>query len=144
MDKIDGAISGGIEAIIEKIEIVFKWILSGIFYSRFTSALTALIFMNLIAFVSMYRDKKLAVENGALKEQYQDEKEYKRHAYRRISESTLLLMALLGGSLGILYGMYKFHHKTMKKKFTVGVPAIIVLHIVLVVYALIKTLVVKQ
>ena len=144
MDKVDEVLSGGIETIVEKIGVIFKWILSVVFYSRVTSALTALIFMNLIAYVSMYRDKKLAEENGKLKELYTDEKEYKRHAYRRISESTLLLMALLGGSLGILYGMYRFHHKTKKQKFTVGVPAIIVLHIILVIYALVKAFVVKQ
>ena len=43
----------------------------------------------------------------------------------RIPEKTLLLLAVLGGSLGALLGMYVFHHKTQKTKFVIGVPAII-------------------
>ena len=43
----------------------------------------------------------------------------------RIPEKTLLLLAVLGGSLGALLGMYVFHHKTQKTKFVIGVPVII-------------------
>ncbi len=52
----------------------------------------------------------------------------------RISETTLLLMAVFGGSLGAWLGMKAFHHKTMHKKFYIGVPAIIILQIVLAVW----------
>ena len=49
----------------------------------------------------------------------------------RISESALILAALLGGSIGALAGMKIFHHKTRHRKFTVVIPVILVLQIVL-------------
>ncbi len=52
----------------------------------------------------------------------------------RVSEAKLLLMAVFGGSLGARLGMKAFHHKTMHKKFYIGVPAIIVLQIVFAVW----------
>ena len=48
----------------------------------------------------------------------------------RISEAALILAALLGGSIGALAGMRIFHHKTRHRKFTVGIPVILVLQIV--------------
>ena len=51
----------------------------------------------------------------------------------RISESALILAALLGGSIGALAGMRIFHHKTRHRKFTVGIPVILVLQIVFMV-----------
>lgn len=47
----------------------------------------------------------------------------------RIPESTLLTLALLGGSVGCLAGMYLFHHKTRKPKFRFGIPAILLLQL---------------
>ncbi len=47
----------------------------------------------------------------------------------RISEATLLLMAFLGSSIGAWLGMKAFHHKTMHKKFYIGVPTIIILQL---------------
>ena len=58
----------------------------------------------------------------------------KRKAVRgqwRIPESVLLAFALAGGSIGALLAMRFFHHKTRKPKFSVGVPIILVLQIVL-------------
>ena len=52
----------------------------------------------------------------------------------RISEATLLLMAVIGGSIGAWAGMRLWHHKTMHKKFKYGIPVIIILQIALVVY----------
>lgn len=49
----------------------------------------------------------------------------------RIPERTLLLSALLGGSIGFLCGMKLFHHKTRKPKFKFGVPAILIAQLVL-------------
>ena len=43
----------------------------------------------------------------------------------RIPESTLLLSAAIGGSIGSLAGMYTFRHKTKHLKFTLGIPAIL-------------------
>ena len=51
----------------------------------------------------------------------------------RISEAALILAALLGGSIGALAGMRIFHHKTRHRKFTVGIPVILVLQIVFMV-----------
>lgn len=51
----------------------------------------------------------------------------------RISESALILAALLGGSLGALAGMRIFHHKTKHRKFTIGIPVILALQIILMV-----------
>ena len=52
----------------------------------------------------------------------------------RISEATLLLMAVIGGSIGAWVGMRIWHHKTMHKKFKYGIPIIIILQVCLVVY----------
>ena len=54
----------------------------------------------------------------------------------RISEATLLLMAVIGGSIGAWAGMQLWHHKTMHKKFKYGIPIIIILQVALVVYLL--------
>ncbi len=43
----------------------------------------------------------------------------------RVSERTLLMLAALGGACGAWLGMRAFHHKTKRRKFTVGVPLII-------------------
>ena len=43
----------------------------------------------------------------------------------RVRESTLLIVAALGGSIGSLAGMYLFRHKTQHLKFTLGVPLIL-------------------
>lgn len=51
----------------------------------------------------------------------------------RISESALLIWAVIGGSIGALLGMYFFRHKTKKNKFKIGVPLILVAQIVLIV-----------
>ena len=52
----------------------------------------------------------------------------------RISEATLLMMAVIGGSIGAWAGMRLWHHKTMHKKFKYGIPVIIILQVVLAVY----------
>ena len=49
-----------------------------------------------------------------------------KHHKWRIRENTLIASAALGGSVGLLAGMGVFHHKTRRKKFTVGVPVILV------------------
>ena len=43
----------------------------------------------------------------------------------RVRESTLLLIAALGGSVGSLLGMYLFRHKTLHLKFTLRIPLIL-------------------
>lgn len=70
--------------------------------------------MNLAAFLSMGSDKKRAVKGRW-----------------RIPERTLFLLAFAGGSIGALAGMYWFRHKTKHRKFVVGMPAILILHLVI-------------
>ena len=66
--------------------------------------------VNLLALILMGADKRRARKGG-----------------RRIPESVLMLSALLGGGVGALAGMLLFRHKTRKPRFTVGIPAILVM-----------------
>ncbi len=74
------------------------------------------IIMNLIGFLLMGIDKRKAVKRAF-----------------RIPESTLFIVALIGGSLGSLLGMYTFRHKTRHWYFVYGMPAILILHIIIIV-----------
>ncbi len=62
-----------------------------------------------------------------------DKKKAEKNLWR-ISEKALILVSILGGSVGALIGMYTFRHKTKKLKFTVGIPVILILQIVLIIY----------
>lgn len=73
-----------------------------------------LLIINVIAFLAMWIDKRKA-EKGKW----------------RISETTLLLLGVLGGSIGSMIGMYTFRHKTKKKRFTIGMPAILIIEIII-------------
>ena len=48
----------------------------------------------------------------------------------RIPERTLITVAAIGGSIGVLAGMYICRHKTLHPKFTVGVPLILAAQII--------------
>ena len=52
----------------------------------------------------------------------------------RIPESTLLLLAIIGGSIGAWFGIKVWHHKTLHKKFKYGIPLIVIAQIAIVVY----------
>lgn len=56
----------------------------------------------------------------------------------RIPESTLLLLAAIGGSIGSWAGMMIWRHKTKHLKFTLGVPAIFILQFALLIYVYVK------
>lgn len=60
----------------------------------------------------------------------------------RIPEATLLLLAVLGGSIGAWMGMKVWHHKTMHKKFKYGIPAILLIQIALMAYLHIKIIII--
>lgn len=75
-----------------------------------TLFLIYLLFINIASFYAMYIDKKKAI----------------KHEYR-ISEDKLIGLSLIGGSLGMLLGMYRFKHKTHKNKFKLGVPVILII-----------------
>ena len=75
-----------------------------------TLILLYLLIVNAVSFLLMLADKQKA-----------------KKKLWRIPESTLLLSAAIGGSIGSLAGMYTFRHKTKHLKFTLGVPVILVL-----------------
>lgn len=76
-----------------------------------------LIGINLLSFITFSIDKRRAIKNSY-----------------RISEAFLLMLSVLGGSLGSLLAMKVFHHKTRKRKFTLGLPLIFILHLALIFY----------
>ena len=57
----------------------------------------------------------------------------RKHAWR-IPERTLFAVALLGGSLGAILGMYLWHHKTKHWYFVIGMPLILVAQILVCVW----------
>lgn len=75
--------------------------------------------INVITFICFAIDKLAAI----------------RHKYR-IRILVLLGLAFAGGSIGGLLGMYLLRHKTRKDYFTVGIPLILVMQIVVVFYAM--------
>ena len=75
-----------------------------------------IIAINVITFLAMWLDKRKA-ERGKW----------------RTKEMTLLVLALLGGSIGGIAGIYTFRHKTKKLRFSIGFPVILVCQIVLLV-----------
>ncbi len=64
-----------------------------------------------------------------------DKRKAKKHKWR-ISEKTIFLIALLGGSLGCLLGMNIFRHKTKHWYFKFGLPTILILQVVIIMYFL--------
>lgn len=75
-----------------------------------------LILINIIAFLTMFLDKRKA-----------------KYGKWRIPEQTLLILALIGGSIGSIIGMYTFRHKTKKLRFSIGFPVILILQIILLI-----------
>ncbi len=73
--------------------------------------------MNLIALLAMGIDKARA-----------------RSGRWRIPEKTLFLLALLGGSVGGILGIYTFRHKTLHRQFTLGFPLIFALQLTLFIF----------
>ena len=76
-----------------------------------------LIFINTVGILSMYLDKYFAKNN-----------------MYRISEKNLFIIATLGGSIGSIIGMYKFRHKTKHKQFTIGLPLILFIQVIILNY----------
>lgn len=81
------------------------------------SIIIYLIFMNLLGLFMMKTDKKRAIRGEW-----------------RISEKSMFIVSILGGSIGTWAGMYLFRHKTKHWYFVLGMPAILLLQIVLCVF----------
>ena len=75
------------------------------------------VFMNIAGYTSMGLDKVKA----------------KRHAWR-IPEATLFSIAVLGGSIGSIFGMFHFRHKTKHWYFVVGLPAIALIQLAIAIH----------
>ena len=54
----------------------------------------------------------------------------------RISEATLILFAVIGGSIGAWLGLHVWRHKTQHKKFFIGIPMILTLQVIATIYIL--------
>ncbi len=67
------------------------------------------------------------------------DKQYAQEEKRRIKESTLIIVALAGGSFGMYYAMYKYKHKTLHKKFTISVPIFMVIHSAIISYMIVNS-----
>lgn len=78
------------------------------------SIIIYLVIINIVTFIVMGIDK-----NRAKKKKW------------RISEGALLTLAVLGGSIGGIAGMYTFRHKTQKKRFSIGFPLILIIEILI-------------
>ncbi len=76
----------------------------------------------------------LVVINAATFAVYGADKRRARRGTWRISEKTLFLLPLLGGSLGALLGMRVFRHKTKHWYFVWGIPAILLAQMALAVW----------
>ena len=83
--------------------------------------LSCIIAVNVITFV-VYGIDKLKAKKGK----------------RRVPEATLFLLAIVGGSVGAWCGVKVWHHKTMHVKFKYGIPLIMDMHAVLLVYLMTK------
>jgi len=78
-----------------------------------------LVAINLVTFLVFGLDK------------WKAKRKVKKESVRRVPEKTLFLLAILGGSVGALLGMKVWHHKTLHRSFRIGIPAILILQIVL-------------
>lgn len=79
--------------------------------------LSPIVLLNLITFIVYGIDKLKARKNKW-----------------RIPDSTLMLLAIIGGSIGALLGIKVWHHKTLHRKFRYGIPMIILAETALVIY----------
>lgn len=83
-----------------------------------------LIIINIITFAVFGIDKKKAIDGKF-----------------RISELTLFILSLLGGSLGGLIAMRALHHKTRKWYFKFGIPLILIAWVALIAWLTYKNLI---
>lgn len=83
--------------------------------------LVYLLVLNIIGFIMMGIDKRRA-----------------KKGKWRISEARLMLCVVFGGSIGAFLGMKCFRHKTKHPKFYVGIPVILVVQVLAVVWVWMK------
>lgn len=76
-----------------------------------------IVIINIIGFLAMYIDKQKAKRGSC-----------------RIPENTLFIITAIGGGIGTIAGMYLFRHKTKKWTFKIGLPVLLILDILIVLY----------
>lgn len=94
----------------------FIWTIVG---SPWFWVLAWLLIINLVTFFMFGIDK------------WKAKRKEKNADVRRVPEKTLFLLSILGGSVGALLGMKAWRHKTLHKTFQFGIPAILILQIVI-------------
>lgn len=82
---------------------------------------TYIFIISVISVIVCIHDKKRAKKGGS-----------------RVSERMLLILSALGGSVAMYLTMKKIRHKTLHKKFMIGIPLIIILQISLIIFFLVN------
>ena len=78
-----------------------------------------ILFINIFTFISFASDKAKAKRKEI-----------------RTSENRLMFLCIIGGAVGGLLGMRRYHHKTLKRKFAIGVPILMIIQLSLYCFAL--------
>lgn len=89
--------------------------MNSVFINPISLIIIYLLAVNVISFAMMGIDKQKA----------------RKHAWR-IPESTLFVLAIIGGSIGSILGMRLFRHKTRHRSFVYGMPAILIVQLILI------------
>ena len=88
--------------------------------------------VNLVAFGMFAADKKRAVYNGEIEKAKRRRKPVPvGEMKRRVPEKTLFVTAAVGGSIGAIAGMWILRHKTRHWYFIYGLPAILLLQLLI-------------
>lgn len=80
-----------------------------------------LVLVNILGFALMYADKRRSMRRG-----------------HRAPEALLLFVSFIGGALGTFLAMHLCHHKSLKAKFYIGIPAILFLQLLLLIVVFLK------
>lgn len=119
---VDNIINAILTPVMSGVEVVVGFILG----SKFLTLFLFFLFITWLGYYIMKVDKR-----------------YAQNDKRRVPENTLLLISIVGGSLGMYIGMYRFKHKTLHKKFTIGVPLIMLIQVAYVAYLITTNILIK-
>ena len=114
---IDGILNGILTPILKLLQILIEVLFS----NPIIALILFILLINLIAIILMKKDKA-----------------YAQSGERRIRENTLLIVAIVGGSFGMYYAMFKYKHKTLHNKFSIGIPVIMVMQLAYISYLLVS------
>lgn len=89
--------------------------------NKWIAILTYLVIVNVAGFLMAFIDKRKAIKNKW-----------------RVPEKSLFLSAILGGGIGLYMGFKTFRHKTLHKRFMIGVPLIVILQLLIIIFFIIQ------